>query len=322
MSEALSTATIFLVDEDGDPLFVKILDFGIAKVADDEGTNLTQTGMILGTPYYMSPEQARGEKVDGRSDIYSLGIMMYRAFTGRLPFEAGTNVGVITKHISVNPEPPSVHVPVDAQVEEIILRCMEKDVTRRPQTMKELAAWLAAVEHPEPEHPTEQTPPPSFPTEAAPSTIRDVSVRPETLLSAVPQQTTPAGIVVPHRALERRYQRSVGLGPVLFGTMVLIASVAAFGIRLTRNQVAHTLEAGFGAEQLARVRVQAKAQAVVDPSSGTTPANADPGASEPSARPIPTLPTRVPGPLPKPEVTAQPTASALPVGLRNPFGDP
>src|SRR5262249_28361554 len=83
----------------GDPYFIKLLDFGIAKILHGDGNSgLTETGVILGTPYYMSPEQARAEAIDHRSDIYALGVMMYRAFTNRLPFMADSTMGVLTRH--------------------------------------------------------------------------------------------------------------------------------------------------------------------------------------------------------------------------------
>ena len=141
VSEALSLAhekgivhrdlkpdNVFLVNESGDPRFVKLLDFGIAKVmaGDSVAAGLTETGVILGTPYYMSPEQARAEVVDHRSDIYALGVMMYRAFTGRLPFVADSTMGVLTRHLTEIPELPSRLSNVDPTTERMIMRCMEK----------------------------------------------------------------------------------------------------------------------------------------------------------------------------------------------------
>jgi len=100
----LKPDNVFLVNDGGDPLFVKLLDFGIAKILHGESNgSLTETGVILGTPYYMSPEQARADQIDHRTDIYSLGVMMYRAFTGRLPFIADSTMGVLTRHITEEP---------------------------------------------------------------------------------------------------------------------------------------------------------------------------------------------------------------------------
>ena len=139
----LKPDNVFLVNEAGDPLFVKLLDFGIAKILHGESSGgLTETGVILGTPYYMSPEQARAEAVDHRSDIYSLGVMMYRAFTGRLPFLADSTMGVLTRHITETPEPPSKLTAIDGITERLILRCMEKRPENRFQSMREVADTL------------------------------------------------------------------------------------------------------------------------------------------------------------------------------------
>ncbi|MBN2715821.1 MAG: protein kinase, partial [Deltaproteobacteria bacterium] len=83
--------------------FVKVLDFGIAKMLEDgekdQQKALTKTGMVFGTPQYMSPEQVRGEKLDARSDIYSVGIILYEMLTGTIPFKADTPMGLLTKHL-------------------------------------------------------------------------------------------------------------------------------------------------------------------------------------------------------------------------------
>ena len=143
----LKPDNVFLVNEGGDPRFVKLLDFGIAKVmaGDNPSAGLTETGVILGTPYYMSPEQARAEVVDHRSDIYALGVMMYRAFTGRLPFVADSTMGVLTRHLTETPELPSRLSNVDPATERMIMRCMEKRREARYQSMTEVADALRSI---------------------------------------------------------------------------------------------------------------------------------------------------------------------------------
>ena len=99
---------------------VKLVDFGIAKALDEPG-KLTQPGALFGTPQYMPPEQARGLNVDGRSDIYALGTVLYEMLTGASPFPAKTPYDFIAQHLTVQPDPPSrkrLHVPaaVDAIV--------------------------------------------------------------------------------------------------------------------------------------------------------------------------------------------------------------
>ncbi len=142
----LKPDNVYLVNEAGDPLFVKLLDFGIAKIMHgDRDGGLTETGVILGTPYYMSPEQARAEGVDHRTDIYALGVIMYRAFTGRLPFMADSTMGVLTRHITEAPQPPSEIGNVDVVTERMILRCLAKKPEYRFQSMRELADALRLV---------------------------------------------------------------------------------------------------------------------------------------------------------------------------------
>ncbi|MCK6588250.1 MAG: protein kinase [Polyangiaceae bacterium] len=141
----LKPDNVFLVNEANDPLFVKLLDFGIAKAVHAQVSGLTETGVILGTPYYMSPEQARGENVDHRTDIYALGVMMYRAFTGKLPFVAESMLGVLTRHLTEVPAPPSHITQIDGRIEHVILRCLEKDPNARFQTAGEVAAALRSI---------------------------------------------------------------------------------------------------------------------------------------------------------------------------------
>ncbi len=123
--------------------FVKVLDFGIAKVSGV--TQLTATGHIIGTPRYMSPEQCRGDEVDPRADIYSVGIILYELVTGRLPFDG--DLGTVIRHqLSSDPVPPSHFVSIPAELEEVILRCMAKDPAKRFESAEALDAALARVE--------------------------------------------------------------------------------------------------------------------------------------------------------------------------------
>src|SRR5688572_17756924 len=97
---------VYIVPRGETQNFVKVLDFGIAKVG-GASNKLTRTGMVFGTPHYMSPEQAAGQSVDARTDIYALGVIMYEMFTGRVPFDADTFMAVLTKHMFEKPEPMS-----------------------------------------------------------------------------------------------------------------------------------------------------------------------------------------------------------------------
>ncbi len=134
-----------------DGLRCKLIDFGIAKLTSlgPEGVALTKTGMVFGTPAYMSPEQAHGRRVDERTDVYSLGGLVHFLLAGRGPFDAPTPAEVLYRHLYV--EAPALRsvVPtarVPEAVEAIVLRCLRKDPALRFQTMTELEHALAGVE--------------------------------------------------------------------------------------------------------------------------------------------------------------------------------
>jgi serine/threonine protein kinase len=129
----------------------KLLDFGIAKVAGNDGqNNLTRTGTIFGTPFYMAPEQALGNPVDARTDVYAMGVIMYECFAGSLPFQGESFMGILTQHITTEPEPVANRAARSGRglpmgIAEIITRCMQKDPKARYQTMDELVNSLIGV---------------------------------------------------------------------------------------------------------------------------------------------------------------------------------
>ena len=116
---------------------LKIMDFGIARLTQERG--MTATGTVIGTPDYMSPEQARGLNLDFRSDIYSTGVVLYELFTGTLPFEGDTPLAVVLKHVQEKPPSPQAKNPkIDAKIAAIILKCMQKDPDDRFQSVNQL----------------------------------------------------------------------------------------------------------------------------------------------------------------------------------------
>jgi serine/threonine protein kinase len=116
---------------------VKVMDFGIARAL--ASNTLTQTAMTLGTAAYLSPEQARGDPVDARSDLYSLGVVLYEMLTGRPPFEADSPLAVAYKHVREEPPPPSaLNEELGPAVEAVVLRAMAKDPASRYQTADEM----------------------------------------------------------------------------------------------------------------------------------------------------------------------------------------
>ncbi len=143
----LKPDNIMLVDRDGDVDFAKVLDFGIAKLRTDEGDGqkaLTQIGSVFGTPEYMSPEQAMGEPVDARSDLYALGMILYEMLVGQTAFASGELIAVLAKHMTAPPPPLPGHVP--KAVRDLTMRLLRKEPEARVQTAQELGALLRALE--------------------------------------------------------------------------------------------------------------------------------------------------------------------------------
>src|SRR5215813_12608280 len=125
---------------------VKVLDFGIAALRDVNAGRLTRTGAVVGTPHYMSPEHCLGEELDGRSDIYSLGIVLFEMLTGVVPFDSPTTTAIVIKHVNDPPPWPRILNPkISPAVESVVLRALEKRREARPQTAGEMARELIAA---------------------------------------------------------------------------------------------------------------------------------------------------------------------------------
>jgi serine/threonine-protein kinase len=147
----LKPANIMITDPDTPKERVKVMDFGLAKLVDDghcQQVTDTAVDFAVGTPGYICPEQVRGEAMDHRGDLYSVGVMLYELLTSRLPFQGATSMDVLLAHATEDPPrfaELGIAGVVPAPVEEVVRWCLEKDPADRPQSARELAARYAAA---------------------------------------------------------------------------------------------------------------------------------------------------------------------------------
>ena len=147
----LKPSNLCIIKGDGGSETVKIVDFGIAKLLPETGkeqTKLTQTGEVFGSPLYMSPEQCKARPIDSRSDIYSLGCLMYESLTGKPPLEGETAYETMTMHVSKTPPPFSKAAPdahINRSIEALVFRCLEKVPEDRYQSAAEVLADLPTI---------------------------------------------------------------------------------------------------------------------------------------------------------------------------------
>ena len=132
-----------LIDPRGE---IKLMDFGIARMAEAPEA-MTQAGLIVGTPHYMSPEQVQGKQLDPRSDVYSVGVLIYEMLVGRKPFESSSLTGVLTAHITEAPRPPiELRPEIGREINDIVMRCLSKDPQKRYAAAAELLQDLDQVQ--------------------------------------------------------------------------------------------------------------------------------------------------------------------------------
>lgn len=142
----LKPANVFLVQHGDESDFVKVLDFGLVKnVSDSKTEDLTQTGLFMGSPKYMAPEQIQGQRVDARTDIYALGVILYEMITGKVPFDRPNSVHILMAH--VNEPPPDMrtmnpNLAISPELEQLVLSCLGKNPDERPESMDAVLAAL------------------------------------------------------------------------------------------------------------------------------------------------------------------------------------
>jgi tRNA A-37 threonylcarbamoyl transferase component Bud32 len=200
---------------------VVLADFGIAKIVG--ATRYTATGALSGTPAYMSPEQGQGQRGDERSDIYSLGVILYEMTTGRVPFNADTPYAVIMKHINDPlPMPRSVNPNVPSEVERVILKAMSKNPEDRYQTAEEMAAALRQAIGVSDKSTLAGAPVATISLPPRPAGAAPVTGAPPESLAAPRAARSPAA-----PAAERRPAAGLPLLPIIIGAGVVLLLVAA-----------------------------------------------------------------------------------------------
>lgn len=185
---------------------VKVLDFGIAQLSEQGVGRITRDGKVWGTPGYMSPEQLRGEELDGRSDLYSVGVMLHEMLTGKLPFEADTDLEMAGKHLHESPPSLCARMPgasFNPALEELVLRALSKDRRERPRSAGEMRAQLLAI------CPAPGTEPTSICDGTAIAPTTELDQRPDDPLAAqgAPEPTGGAGAASTRSHADRRVAR-------------------------------------------------------------------------------------------------------------------
>ena len=269
------------IDED-----VRIVDFGAAKIVG--GSKLTRPGVVFGTPYYMSPEQAGGQPVDARADVYSLGVLLYEMITGAVPFEADTYMGVLTKHLFAAPPKPSERAPSGVQLgglEAVVMRALAKDPSERHQSMTELAA---AIERAMQGSPEEQAP------KVEPKPNRTIALSSMSAADKIERSVT--------RQLVEEHRRSRRVRVIVAVFAVVTVVVGAIGIFVVEGAVSGSR----------KTELASPSASVADPSA--------PGASATSATPA-APPSSASGAVvafEPPVTSALPVTSAAPVTFAPP----
>ena len=296
----LKPANIFLTTRAGEGDYVKVLDFGIAKRDEKHSkaeAKLTQQGTVLGTPPYMSPEQFKGQELDARSDIYSLGVMSYEMLTGRLPFDADTPWAWATQHMTAQPFPfetVPIGSAVPAKMKAAVMRALSKDKSQRHQSVREfyeeltmggggrlldglraptlerLGRWSRSGDGAAPT----QAGVPGYPsgaqslqhTPSSPGVIGAAPAYPSSSGMAVPAGAYPGAPPVPAPTAKAPRKSSAGL---IVGALVLVGALGALGVFVLGKQKGPTTGAE-GAD------AGAATTAVVD--TGKPPAQQDAGA--------------------------------------------
>ena len=222
---------------------VKVMDFGIARALSDSGNSVTQTAAVIGTAQYLSPEQARGDSVDARSDVYSLGCVLYEMLTGEPPFVGDSPVAVAYQHVREDPVPPSLRYEgISPDLDAVVLKALAKNPENRYQTAAEMRSDLIRVHNGEPPEA------PKILTEAERSS-----------LMATPHSSDSGALTnpLPRQQLDFTRQRSPGS---VSRWVIAVAALAVLTVVVTI--LINTFGGGMRNVQVPDVRNQASADAI------------------------------------------------------------
>jgi serine/threonine protein kinase len=223
---------------------VKVMDFGIARALSDTGNSVTQTAAVIGTAQYLSPEQARGDSVDARSDVYSLGCVLYEMLTGEPPFVGDSPVAVAYQHVREDPIPPSRRYQgISADLDAVVLKALAKNPENRYQTAADMRTDLVRVHNGEPPEA------PKVFTEAERSSLMTAPHSSDSTGS----QTTP----LPRQQLDFIRPRNPGS---VSRWVIAVAVLAVLTVAVT--VLINTLGGGMRNVQVPDVRNQASADAI------------------------------------------------------------
>lgn len=195
----LKPDNVMLCNIHGEMDYVKVLDFGIVKIMDDGDVALTQTGQAFGTPKYMSPEQAKGDAVDSRVDIYAMGVILYEMLTGHLPFDAQSSMKLILMHAMEPPPPFPADLDLTAEMKALVMRLLSKEPDERPASVQDTITLIAQLPPVEPKTPpTGMTFPTSLDPTYTPTPISGFDTRATTVQAIPPKgsKTLPIRLLV------------------------------------------------------------------------------------------------------------------------------
>jgi serine/threonine protein kinase len=261
-------------------LQVKLLDFGIAALRDVKAGRLTRAGSVVGTPYYMSPEHCLGEELDGRSDIYSLGVVLFEMLTGVVPFNSPTTTAIVLKHVNDPPPPPRTLNPkISPAVESVVLRALEKRRNARPQTAGEMARELIAAAgsaRPGSPHP---------PKVATPGAVTPAPIA-KPILKEMVDSVSNSGLAPLFGEVSTKMGSSIRFVLAVFGALLLLAGGGLWGyMHKGGNESAAAANDSAGSDKRASTVSGQPAtpdrSATVSPSTSLAAAGSLPGSNKP-----------------------------------------